>query len=326
MRLMSAFPYAVYALCAGAIGWWNDIAQPGSPDYTPTPEHHFRALFENDSASGRDRNYTHGTRLDYARLMTGGDAWGLSLTQNIYTPETHTQHRVEGQHPYCGYLALGAAYLKRGVDFGCATELQVGVTGRPSLAEKVQNGLHSMFDMPTWDGWGDQVRSEVTLQLTSRQQWRVGCLERSPVAGWQTDGSVFLRESLGTFNVSGGVGFTYRIGRNLPPSSDLTGNTPSVFGLSVLKEPGYRREAVSYFLSLESSLNYVARDLTVDGGVFRDFQRSCARTPWQPEVRLGACLVYHGVEYYTGVWVRGRTYKTQDENSMLGTFSVTWHW
>lgn len=323
---MSVLPYAVYALCAGAAGYWNDIPQPGSLAYTPSPVHHFRGLYENDVIFGQDRNYTHGTRLDYAEVMRNGNAWGLSIMQNIYTPETHTKHRVEGEHPYCGYLAFGAAYMKRGVNFGCSTEAQFGTTGRPSLAGQFQNGLHDTFGMKTWDGWDDQIPFEMTFQLTSRQEWRVRRWEKSPVMGWQTDGSVYLQEAVGTFNVSGGVGMTYRFGRNLPNSSRVTGNRAAVFGLDVLEKPDYNRSASSYFIAFEGLLNYVAHDLTVDGGVFHDFERSCARMPWQPEARLGACVIYHGIEYYVGGLVRGRTYKTQSERSLIGVFSIAWHW
>lgn len=323
---MSVLPYAAYALCAGVVGYWNNIAPPGSPNYEPEPKHHLRALFENDSVSGQDCNYTHGTRVDYAQLLPSGNAWGLSLTQNIYTPEKHTSHGVARQHPYCGYLALGAGYMQRGEDFGCTTELQVGVTGRPSLAGQVQNGLHKIFHMDTWDGWHDQIRSEVTLQLTSRQDWRLRWLESSPAASWETDGLVYLRESLGTFNISGTMGVSFRIGHNLPPSSQLSGNSAAVYGLSALTKPGYRREEASYFMVMEGGLNYVAHDLTVEGGVFHDFDRSCSRVPWQPEGRLGACLLYHGIEYYAGVLVQGRAYKTQDKNSVMGTFTISWHW
>ena len=323
---MSVLPFAAYALCAGAVGYWNGIPQPGSPGYVPEPEHHLRALFENDSVSGEDCNYTHGTRVDYAQTLANGNAWGISLTQNIYTPEKHTQHAVPYQHPYCGYLALGGAYLLRGESFGCATEFQLGVTGPPSLAEYTQNGLHKVCGMDTWDGWGDQIPSEVTLQLTSRQDLRLRWLESAPAPGWETDGMAFLRESIGTFNISGAVGFSCRIGHNLPSSSQLTGNSPAVFGISTLTKQSYRREEVSYFIVLEGALNYVAHDLTVEGGVFHDFDRTCARVPWQPEGRLGAALLYHGVEYYAGLRVQGRTYKTQDRNSVTGTFSITWHW
>lgn len=323
---MSLLPYAVYALCAGGAGYWNGIAQPGEPGYTPAPTHHFRGLFENDVVSGQDCNYTHGTRFDYAHVMRNGDAWGLSLTQNIYTPETHSKSRVRQQHPYCGYLAVGGAYLLRGRHFGMSSELQFGTTGSPSLSGQMQNGLHEIFKMDTWDGWHDQIPPEVTFQLTSRQDLRVAWLERSPIPGLESDGIFFVRESVGTFNISSGAGLTFRIGRNLPPSAQLTGNSAAVFGIGAIEKPDYRRDAPSYFLAMEGMVNYVARDLTVDGGAFRHYTRTCSRTPWQPEGRVGACVVYHGIEYYAGVMMRGRTYKTQSKDSVLGTFSITWHW
>lgn len=326
MLAMSVLPYACYALFAGVVGYTNCIPQPGTPSYTPTPTHHFRSLFENDSVSGRDRNYSHGTRMDYAQIMEDGNAWGLSYTQNIYTPETHTHHNVPGEHPYCGYMALGAAYLMRGENFGCVTEFQVGVTGRPSLAGKAQNALHEIAKMDKWYGWKDQIPAEPTFQLTSRQEWRLSFLETSVSDGVQTDAVFFLRESVGTFDISGGGGFSWRIGHNLPESSMLTGNRAGVYGLNLIRKPAYKREDCSYFFVLEGSVNYVARDLTVDGGVFRDFERTCRRTPWQPEARAGIGLIYQGVEYYVGTSVRGRTYKTQDENSVIGEFSVAWHW
>lgn len=323
---MSVLPYAAYAVCAGVVGYWNGIPQPGSPGYVPTPKHHLRALFENDSVSGEDCNYTHGTRIDYTQLLSDGNAWALSLTQNIYTPERHTQGAVQQQHPYCGYLAFGAGYLLRGVHAGCSTELQVGVTGHPSLAEYTQNTLHQIFRMDTWDGWGSQIRSEVTVQLTSRQDWRLPWLERKPAAGWETDSMFYLRESVGTFNISGAAGLSYRIGHNLPDSAQLTGNSAALFGISTLTKPEYNRAEASYFLVLESAVNFVAHDLPIDGGVFHHFDNTCRRKPWQPEGRAGVCLLYQGVEYYAGVHVQGRTYKTQSKNSVMGNFTITWHW
>lgn len=323
---MSVLPYAAYVLCAGVVGYWNNIAPPGSPDYTPVPKHHFRALFENDSVSGSDCNYTHGTRIDYAQLMSNNDAWCLSLTQNIYTPETHAYHKVTRQHPYCGYLALGAGYIMRGENIGCSTELQVGMTGKPSLAGEMQNRLHEVFHMETWNGWHDQIRSEATVQLTSRQDFLVPWLSYTPTPGWQTDGLFYLRESVGTFNISGTAGLSFRFGHNLPPTSQVTGNNAAVYGLGSLITPSYRREDCSYFIVLEGAVSYVARDMPLEGGVFHSYESTCTRVPWQPEGRAGFCLIYHGVEYYAGAFVRNRTYKSQDKNSVLGNFTITWHW
>ena len=71
---------------------------------------------------------------------------------------------------------------------------------------------------------------------------------------------------------------------------------------------------------------YVARDMTIDGGVFHHFARTCGRTPWQVQGQLGAGVAYKGIDYYAGVLVHSRTYRTQDKNSLMGVFSLTWNW
>lgn len=323
---MGMLPFAVYAVAATAAGYLNPISQPGQPGYTPEPRNNLRILFENDSPSAHDRNYTHGTRIDYSRLLASGNAWGLSLMQNMYTPEHHWKHQVPGEHPYCGYMALGGAYLHRGEIFGWAAELQLGTTGDTSCAGRFQNTLHDALRMEKWDGWDDQIRSEATVQLTLRQEWLLPGLQHTFSNGWQAETRAVARESIGTVRISGGGGLAFRLGKNLPPTQETVGNAPASFGIGLIRKTDYNPAANSYFLVLEAYTDYVARDLTVDGGVFHHFDRTCTRTPWQAELRAGVGMRRSGIDYYAGVLVLSRTYKTQDENSFMGTFSVSWNW
>ena len=323
---MGMIPVLVYTAAAALAAGTNPISQPGSSGYTTMPRHHFRGIFENDSISGEDCNYSHGTRLDYLYTPEPARAYGLSLMQTMYTPETHTFGRVEGEHPYCGYLALGGAFMTRGVDFGCSTELQVGVTGNASLAGKTQNAVHELFDMEKWRGWTDQIHSEVTVQLSSRQVLRVPAMECKLRDDWETDGALQFYESAGSFTVAGDIGFFFRVGKNLPPSLSSNNIQPTHFALNPLLKPDYRREATSYFLLAGVSGRYVARDLTIDGGLFHDFERSCSRKPWQAEAQLGVGVSCRGIDYYCGLMLHSRTYRTQDKNSLMGVFTISWHW
>ena len=84
---MSAIPWLIMGAVSPIVGYFNPIPQKEEgPQYTEAPRHHFRGTMENDSAFGEDNGYTHGTRWDYAYRMNNGDAWGVSLTQNIFTP------------------------------------------------------------------------------------------------------------------------------------------------------------------------------------------------------------------------------------------------
>ncbi len=323
---MSLIPWLTMAALSAGAGYYNPIAQPGEPGYTATPRHHFRGTMENDSAFGNDSSYSHGTRLDYAQCLNNGDAWGVSLTQNIYTPTTHTNGSVMGEHPYAGYLALGGAYLMRGENFGNAIELQVGTTGNASFARYAQNGLHEACGMQTWDGWQDQVPAEATVQLSAQQNFRIPWLETSSANGWKSDGTFILREEVGTAFIRGGAGVTVRYGRNLPPAMEVNGNRAAQYGLSLLQKPGYDPTEISYFVTAGAYGEYVAHDISVDGGVFHHFDQTCSRQPWQAEFRLGVGVSYQGIDYFAGAVYFTDSYRRQGQNSVLGSFSITWHW
>jgi hypothetical protein len=250
----------------------------------------------------------------------------VSLTQNIYTPNQHTHNAVKGEHPYAGYLALGGAYLTRGENFGNAIELQLGTTGNPSLARYAQNNLHEACGLETWEGWRDQVPSEVTVQLAARQNFRLPWASTTFSNGWETDGTFVLREEVGTASIRGGVGISVRYGRNLPPSMMTNGNHPATYGLSLLEKPNFNPNEASYFLVGEAYVDYVAHDISIDGGVFHHFDQTCSRMPWQGEFRLGVGVSYQGIDYFAGGVYFTDSYRRQAETSLLGTFSISWHW
>ncbi len=317
-------PVIAYAAIAGTAGYLNPIAQVGEEGYRSVPAYQLRGVFQNDSVSGDDCNFSHGTRIDYVQNMKNGDAWGLSITQNMYTPEIHTQGNVYGQHPYCGYLAFGGGYLLRGKRFGCATELQVGTTGHASMAGQTQNTVHQMLGMDEWEGWHEQVHSEVTVQLTSRQEVLLD--ERAYRDGWESDLTAQIRESAGTFNLSGGTGVVFRIGRNLPPTMSTCNIDGANFGSDVIDKPNYKRSEIGYFLLASVYGEYVARDMGIDGGVFHHFDRTCSRKPWQVQGQAGIGVAHKGIDYFAGVLVHSRSYRTQDKASIMGVFSVAWNW
>ncbi len=318
-------PWLCAAAAAGVAGYTNPTPRPGEPSYVPGGQHHLRVMFENDSFCGNDGNYTHGSRVDYAQSLANGDAWGLSLTQNIYTPSTNSRQEVYNERPYAGYLAVGGAYLMRGEDVGSSFELQLGVTGKPSLAENAQWLVHQLGDMYQWQGWAHQLDSEITMQFNSRQDYRLPFLE-SRFCGLETDGTLYTREEIGTVSIAGTVGLSLRIGENLPDRMRLNGNAPGDYGIGLLRQSSYRPEELSWAIIAQNSVKYVARDLFLDGGAFHASATTCTKNPWVFESRLGLGVSYRNIDYYLGGVFQTRAYQTQDHNTAYGTFSVTWHW
>ncbi len=323
---MSMIPWIAYAAAAGLVGYTNPMASDGKVPLT-SPRHHLRVMMENDSFFDEDNGYTHGTRFDYAQdFGSNNSAFGLSLTQNIYTPDLHTHGNVPGQHPYAGYLALGGAYMHKEENIGFAAELQVGTTGKPSFAENSQWFVHEVCNMTQWNGWADQIPAEATVQLTLRQDWRLAFLEHRFGSKYETDGTLFTREQVGTVAVGGAVGLTLRFGQNLPNSMQVSGSEAANYGMGLLDKPNYHPEDLSWFILAQGQCKFVGRDLFIDGGVFHDFEQTCKRRPWIAEFQLGVGISCQNIDYYIGGVYSSDTYKGQADHPIYGTCSVTWHW
>ena len=311
-----------------AVNTLDPMPQPGDAGFMSNPRHHLRFVMENDSPFGSDCNYTHGTRIDYARSLpkNSNHAFGLSLTQNIYTPEPHTKAAVPGDHPYAGYLAVGVAHIFTGEYVGNSMEFQLGTTGKPSLAFDSQDFVHKTGGLQRWEGWGDQIPSEMTFQFTARQDYRLPWLETTTASGLQTDAIIYTREELGTVSIAAEAGFSLRFGRNLPPGMQVNGNQSANFGVGLIRKPGYDTYATSWYVLGGGSVRYGARDMFIDGGVFHDFEQTCHLEPWVGEATVGIGIRHRRVDYYAGVVTRTPYFHAQEDDTFLGTFNFGFHW
>lgn len=322
---MSMLPWMVMA--AGAVA--ADYTSPINPQplcAATAPQHHFRIQFENDAACGEDKNYTHGTRIDYVRGTSCNEwSYGVSLMQNIYTPERHTRWNNPGEHPYAGCLLAGVGAIYSTDAFSNTVELQLGASGRASLAKECQNNLHSACGMETWDGWDHQVPTELLFQVSAHQDFNLFDTD-SGLGGLQSDGMFFTHEDGGNVRIAGGVGAAFRCGINLPSNNYVIGNAPGRYGVGLQRENQYDPTSVSYYLLAQGSVDYVARDFSIDGGMFHHFDQPCSRRPWQAQATLGLGVARKGIDYFAGVVYNSRTYRSQDTNDMYGTFSIMWNW
>ena len=131
---------------------------------------------------------------DFVDAQRESQYWLHKIKDSIHTPATHTHGAVQGEHPYAGYLALGVAHLYAGECVGSSVEFQLGTTGHPALADEAQDLIHKTCGLERWGGWEEQIPSEVTFQLTARQDYRLPWFEISTPGGWQTDATFFTRE------------------------------------------------------------------------------------------------------------------------------------
>jgi len=123
-------------------------------------------MAENDITGHTDHYFTHGTRIQYVE----DNNWGFSVGQNMYTPDQKwREDLMPSNRPYAGYLygsVFNTSYLANRDEF--FTELQVGVVGPDSYAEKTQIWVHEHIGSMMPMGWDNQIPNHFAFLLINR--------------------------------------------------------------------------------------------------------------------------------------------------------------
>jgi hypothetical protein len=292
------FSKMAYAMVLGVSGL-SLMGEDAVPPLVSTNRepHVFAAIWENDMlynpAPGRhqDRHYTQGLKFVFLdrddpmplwvrslRLDKGSEclpslgfeptsrSFGLTLGQNIYTPEDdRATHLITSDRPYAAWLYTGAILQRRGLTGKVPTlesfELDLGVIGPEALGEEAQNTIHRWKRVPTFDGWANQLKTEPAFELKYGRTWRITLSEKTsryfdilPKAG----------TALGTVRVMGEAGVGARLGWNLPED----------FGLQRIDSPipltnGKHFGWLGFYAFCEVEGRAVGRNAFLDGNLWQ---------------------------------------------------------
>ncbi len=162
-----------------------------------------------------DHEYTAGAQLEigvrrvssWQRRMFGGrdacspdtpretpcvsSTW--ALVHQIFTPRTNSSDLILSERPHAGWLAAAVTTDRSSVGRRDSLRIEIGVTGRPSLAEPVQKLIHAIGGF--WEplGWDHQLRFEPAIVVEYRTMGRRAVYR----GGWSA-------ETIGV--IGGGVG------------------------------------------------------------------------------------------------------------------------
>jgi hypothetical protein len=207
-----------------------------------------------------DRYYSYGLYANWDRLRQEENRnhgfLGFILLKGIhaqdkfevaikaYTPENKDENPEDFVRPFAGWSYVAyepVLFFDRGT---LSTKFMLGFLGDNSRAGEFQNWFHEKIEQETFEGWDNQVKNKVgvNLQLTyyypviRKKHWEL-YTESSLLAG-----NVFteVRPNL-----------SLRFGRYRTPNREL------------LKSRGDQSE---FFLSLGASLRYAVYDATVEAG------------------------------------------------------------
>jgi len=235
--------------------------------------------------------------------------YGLSLTQLMFTPEDFEPPiQPLGERRYAGWLALGFSVHARDERAINSAEIILGTTGPWSLAKEAQDLVHDIRDIERFEGWGDQIPNEITLDFSFLQKRRAAFLPDGP-RGLRADGLFEWGTRLGSFRTAARLGGFFRLGFNLP--ADFSDPRLSALAYShryFERENGRGRDWSAYLL-FGLSGNAILHDATLDGPLFRSFDTGNTREPWVGELFAGFGVRWQVVEFsYVHTW-RSREFK-----------------
>ncbi|MEO0514698.1 MAG: lipid A deacylase LpxR family protein [Planctomycetota bacterium] len=280
--------------------------------------------FENDGTFTRpnhnsDRHYTSGQGFAIAHHQNGGDAiadWlglpadgtavGLTLVQQIFTPDNIGLAVPDpDDRPYAGYLYLGGYWQREKDNVFDHVELDLGVVGPSSQAEAAQEWIHDVFD-ETDPNWTTQLGDEFAYNLALRRKWRIDLFvdavpENQSVFQPQAWGMQLIPEvglDVGNVYRRAHTGATLRFGFNLPDD----------FGAGRLVDPasatGRPVQGLSTYVFGRAIGRYVEWNTFIEGSNERNPSPSVSLEPWQGEVGGG-----FAVDWRRGNWTFNATYQ-----------------
>ena len=272
--------------------------------------------WENDALAKTDSNYTNGVKLTWVspwfswRPDDPGRAaaahWYESLAatlpfvyapgfhsalfiaagHNIYTPDDlHRETLIVDDRPYAGYAYLGIGFLKKGARTMDTLEVDVGLVGRHSYAQDLQEEVHKRVGNDEPRGWANQLSDEPTLEIIYERKWKV--LKTETGRQWGFDLIPHVGGRVGNVYIYANAGAEFRFGWNRPndygtcpirPGCE-TSRLPDDEGLSASGEFG-----VFFFLAADGRA--ILRDIFLDGNTFQD-SHSVDRKPFVADLSAG---------------------------------------
>ncbi len=236
---------------------------------------------ENDSflANGQDRYYTNGLFISFKRAIdrkTLSDSvftkqhpnadlplkkiFSVSFGQYMYNAQTGAVPDITYvDRPFAAYLyAAGSVQFLEANENSGELSLQVGTIGPSALGEEVQQIIHHTFGFYELNGWQYQVKDEIGVNAELSFHYFLYRSENK-----KNDFSLPIHANLGNTFCGLSAGILFRTGILNPFYHSIATQS----NVSTHQETGLNEKEFYFFL--KPSLNFVAYDATIHGGLFR---------------------------------------------------------
>ncbi|MEZ5953050.1 MAG: lipid A deacylase LpxR family protein [Hyphomonas sp.] len=299
---------------------------------------------ENDFfGGGTDRNYSNGLRIE--RVSAADDVFpaldwvanrlpwldmertdlrqGFGISQAIFTPENiHTPDPDPKDRPYAAWLSLSGTAVATDVEKGIQDTLQInlGIVGPSAAGEFVQNNWHKIIGVDQAEGWDHQLKDEPGLEIIA-QRLRIYDGPDLPL-GLKTDIGTHVGVALGNVRTYANMGMTARIGWDLDSGFGPPRIRPALAGAGDFI-PGTPENPFGGYAFIGVDGRAVARDMFLDGNLWRDSPRVEDRRDFTGDLQAGVAVHYRDVQLAFTFVHRTEQFKYQDGPQRFGAVSIS---
>jgi lipid A 3-O-deacylase len=224
--------------------------------------------------------------------------------QRLYGPRQDSWEPLPGQRPYAGWLytAVTGRVVDGPVRHTFAVE--AGVTGAPSLGERVMETYHRAAGFWRPVGWRHQLAFEPAVALRYAMEHRVAEARVGGVRAAEV--TARAGASTGTLRTSAHAGLRARAGMRLPHAW--------------VARPG---RALSAYALAGAGAEAVSHDLFLDGSTFGGEAR-VTREPLVGHTVWGVGVQRAGAGVEFRVQHRSRAYREEPGGHPYSTIEITW--
>lgn len=239
----------------------------------------------------------------------------FSISQEIYTPENKSLNIPAYDHPYAGGLYLSFGVNQRRDTSFERIWLDIGVVGKYSFAENVQNGIHTSVNtahnsvLP----WGNQVGDEFFVNLHYSWTGRLRIVDTNIMSVHLMPSAAI---SLGNANTFLDLSTRLKIGHNLNASfgtskmnfgQDFNGVISDDFSIYVYGGIGYR---------------FTVRNIYIQGNTWENpFRHDIDPLVFYYEG--GLAIAYKGFELSYSITHKGKEYRGQPSEHTFGSIMIS---
>lgn len=298
---------------------------------------------ENDIFGGTDRNYSNGLRIERVRPTNKvGPAlcWvanripfldlertklrqGFALSHTIFTPEDITLETPKpNDRPYAAW-AYGSATVVATTQLNPdemiqdVLQLNLGIVGPSAGGEYVQDNWHNIIEVARPKGWDSQLKDEVGIEVTAQRMRKYKGFDLP--LNLESDYALHGGVTLGNVRTYGTFGGMARMGWDLGSDFGPPRIRPALAGAGVF-EPGQPFGGY-IFAGLEGRA--VARDMFLDGNLWRDSARVTDRRDFVADAQFGIALHQGDVQVAFTYVHRTEEFVAQSGPQRFGAVSIS---